>query len=384
MQQLDLQKLKNNIESRAAKNVAEANVGAAAVAVTQDNEIVYKGFFGDMTQQNGEKIGEKTIYRLASMTKPITSAAIGVLWSRHALSLDDPIEKYIPCFRDLHIRNLDTDGNVVDLGSVETKPTVFHLLTHTSGIGSDTVAERAWADFSPEDLATLETSMPVYAAAGAAFEPFSRELYSGVEGFDILARIVEVVSGKPYDEFLNENIFAPCDMTDTTFAPTEEQWARLITMHNKVDSKNVIGEMEPGKIFGNIPVTHFSGGAGLAGTLPDYLHFAEMLLNRGEYRGVRILDEDYIALMSQPHIPENMMPGGQKWGLGVRCIINEYYPDLPVGAFGWSGAYGTHFWVDPANRITAVYMKNCLYDGGAGAKTAQELEKDVTAALCGE
>ncbi len=384
MQRLDLQKLKNNIETRAAKNVAEANVGAAAIAVTQDNKIVFKGFFGEMTQQNGEKVGERTMYRLASMSKPITAIAIGILWSRNLISLDDTIEKYIPVFHGLRIRNLDADGNIVDLGAVQTAPTIFHLLTHTSGIGSDTVFEREWVNFTLEDLVTLETSMPVYAAAGTAFEPFSRELYSGVEGFDILARIVEIVSGQSYDEFLRENIFIPCDMPDTTFAPTQEQWGRMITMHEKVDGKNAVGKMSGGIVFDKIPVTHFSGAAGLAGTLSDYLHFAEMLLNKGEYHGFHVVPEEYIALMSRPHIPEDMMPGGQKWGFGVRCIINENYLELPVGAFGWSGAYGTHFWIDPANRITAVYMKNCLTDGGSGAKTAVELEQDVTAALVGE
>ncbi|MCQ2450338.1 MAG: beta-lactamase family protein [Clostridia bacterium] len=383
MKKINVQKLIASIEADAARNIAEANIGAASVAVMQDDQLLYKNFFGDMTQQNGEKIGENTVFRLASMSKPITAVAIGILWSRNFLSLDDPIEKYIPCFKDLHIRNLDENDNVVDLGAVKTKPTIFHLLTHTSGLGSDIVAERLWSTFSQEDIATLETSMPVYAAAGAAFDPLSRECYSAVIGFDILARIVEIISGQSSFDFLQENLFGPCEMYDTGFAPTEEQWERMITVHNKVDNKCVVGETEPGKVFGNIPVTHTSGGAGMIGTLPDYMHFAEMLLHKGEYHGKRIVSEEYITQMAKAQVPE-VMPYNQCWGYGVRCVVDETYADLPVGAFGWSGAFGTHFWVDPANKVTAFYMKNSLFDGGAGAKTAVELEKAVTAAMSDE
>ncbi len=381
MKNLDLAKLRKNIETRMSENVAECNVGAAAIAVMQGGQMAFEGYFGEQTQENGEKIGVNTMYRLASMSKPVTAAAIGILWDKNLLSLHDPIEKYIPCFKGLHIRNFDEKGEIADFGEVKTLPTIFHLLTHTSGIGSDEVANKTWAGFTEEELKTLESAMPAYAKAGAAFEPYTRQAYSGVEAFDILARIVEIVSGMNYEEFLRENLFTPCDMPDTTFMPTEEQWGRMVIMHNKVDGKNAVGPMISGKVFGNVPTTHFSGGAGLTGTLHDYLHFAEMLLHKGEYNGRRVLSKEYVSLMSQARIPEAIMEGNQRWGLGVRVITDETYWILPVGTFGWSGAYGTHFWVDPANQITAVYMKNSHYDGGAGSRTSQELEADVTDAL---
>ncbi len=381
MNHLNIKKLKENIESRAAKNVSEANIGAAGIAVTQNDKIVYEGYFGEMTQQNGEKISEKTMYRLASMTKPVTSAAIGILWDRNLISLDDKIEKYIPCFKDLHIRNSDANGSITDMGTVKTPPTILHLLTHTSGIGCDAIFGVAWNNFTKKEMATLESSMPAYAKYGTAFEPFTCSSYSPVEGFDVLARIVEIISDMPYGEFLRKNIFIPCDMPDTTFAPTKEQWERMVIMHNKINGKNAVGETVDGAVFDNIPVTHFSGGAGLAGTLPDYLNFAKMLLNKGEYNGFKVLSDEYISLMSKPQIPKSIMPGSERWGLGVRCIAHENYGRLPIGAYGWSGAYGTHFWVDPVNRITAVYMKNCVFDGGSGAVTSREFEEDVTAAF---
>lgn len=381
MKQLDINKLNKNIEIRAVKNLAEANIGAAGIAVTQNNKLAFEGYFGDMRQQNGEKIGKNTMYRLASMSKPITSAAIGVLWSQHLISLDDQITKYIPWFKDLHIRTLDAEGNIEDKGAVKTPPTVLHLLTHTSGIGSDAVFNTVWNQYTRVEIETLESSMPIYAKNGTAFEPYSRELYSPIEGFDILARIVEIVSDMPYDEFLAKYIFEPCDMPDTTFAPTDEQWARMVEMHNKIGGKNAIGETVSGAVFDKIPVSHFSGGAGLAGTLSDYLHFAQMLLNQGKYNDVKVLSKEYVSLMSNPQVSESIMPGNQRWGLGVRCIVDDNYGRLPMGSFGWSGAYGTHFWVDPTNRITAVYMKNSNYDGGSGAVTSQEFEEDVSAAV---
>lgn len=383
MKTLCSEKLRSNITSRAAANVAACRVGAAAIAVTQNDRLVYKGIFGDMTEESGKKIDEKTMYRLASMSKPVTAAAIGILWDRGLLDIHDEIEKYIPCFQNLHIRNLDTNGDITDGGEAVTKPTVYHLLTHTSGIGSEAVAEVTWKNFTEKELETLESAMPAYAAAGTAFEPMTRQAYSGIEAFDILARIVEVVSGEPYDVFLKKNLFEPCDMPDTTFAPDAEKWARMVKMHDLVDGKNVCAETLPGKVFSNIPVTHFSGGAGLAGTLNDYLHFAEMLLHKGVYHGKRVLSEAYVALMSTSRIPESVMEGNQRWGFGVRVITDESYGYLPVGAFGWSGAYGTHFWVDPVNNITAVYMKNSYYDGGSGAVTSLELEMDVADAQIG-
>ena len=116
----------------------------------------------------------------------------------------------------------------------------------------------------------------------------------------------------------------------------------------------------------------------MASTLDDYSAFAEMLLNKGNAGEKQIISPELIEMMATPQLPKSIMPDPQVWGLGVRVITHESYKILPVGAFGWSGAYGTHFWVDPVNKITAVYLKNSAYDGGSGALTAAHFEEDVT------
>jgi CubicO group peptidase (beta-lactamase class C family) len=174
-------------------------------------------------------------------------------------------------------------------------------------------------------------------------------------------------------------------MVNTTFIPTEEQWSRFIVMHSRREEDghgiSEDGATQPSCIFENFPITWFSGGAGLCSTLPDYVRFAEMLVNFGRLPdGTQLVPEELIREMGTPWVPFEVMPAWERWGLGVRVITDERHW-LPVTTFGWSGAYGSHFWVDPVNKITAVYMKNSRYDGGAGSQTSIHFEQDVYACL---
>jgi CubicO group peptidase (beta-lactamase class C family) len=210
-------------------------------------------------------------------------------------------------------------------------------------------------------------------------------MYSPTAAFDVCARLVEITSGMPYNEFVQKEIFEPLGMVNTTFTPTEEQWSRFIRMHTRTEENGVgvsgDGPTFPGCIFENFPLTWFSGGAGLCSTLPDYVKFAEMLVNEGKLPdGTQLVPADLIREMATPWVPFEIMPARERWGLGVR-VITEASHWMPVDCFGWSGAYGSHFWVDPVNKITAVYMKNSRYDGGAGSQTSSYFEQDVYACL---
>nr|MBQ4318169.1 beta-lactamase family protein [Clostridia bacterium] len=154
-------------------------------------------------------------------------------------------------------------------------------------------------------------------------------------------------------------------------------WKRMITMHTKTDGKSTVFDMKPGCVFEATPVTHPLGGAGLISSLDDYSAFAEMLLDNGVGVNGRVLDELAVRMISTPHVPKSIMRGAVQWGLGMRVITGADYPSLDVGTYGWSGAYGTHFWIDPANRVTAVYLKNAKYDGGSGSRTGRMFECDV-------
>jgi CubicO group peptidase (beta-lactamase class C family) len=185
-----------------------------------------------------------------------------------------------------------------------------------------------------------------------------------------------VVAGTTFDKFLKTEIFDKLGMTDTTFAPTDEQWARLVAMHTVKDGAVQVAPMTPNAIFFSIPTTYFCGGAGLAGTMRDYTRFARMLIGRGTLDGKQLLKEETVALMATPQITACNQPDAPDvWGLGMRVVQRNKY--LPVGSYGWSGAFGTHFWIDPVNELSGLYMKNSRVDGGAGASTSRTFERDV-------
>ena len=364
MRLLNKEKLKDNIEKIARYDLDNNNLFGSAYYVWQNGDVVYKNNFGDA------KID--TIYRLASMTKPVTAIAILILVDRGLISLNDPVSKFLPQFRNIHIVTLEG----VDLGETKTEVTILHCLTHTSGFGSE-----RQINLSDNERATKENTLKRYIDAGLEFEPFTKQAYSGCAAFDVLAAIVEKVTGISYDEFLKKEIFEPCGMKDTTFSPSEEQWERFITLHDKKDGRSIVGESTEGCVFINFPCGHKPAGAGLASTLDDYAKFSKMLLNKGKTPNGRILSEDIFNKISVPYVPESIMPGNVSWGLGVRVIRDESYKILPGGTFGWSGYYGSHFWIDPENKICAVFMKNSLVDGGAENNSAVRFENAVFEAL---
>lgn len=367
MKTLNIDTLVSAIERRMENDLALCNVGGASVLVWQDGSTVYKKHFG-VSDTVGSAVTDNTLFRLASMTKPITSVAVMILVDRGLISLDDTVEKFYPSFADLKVIENDT---VVD---IESKITVAHLLSHTSGVGSGIAERYAGRRMTVEDIADVEHFTEFISVQPLSFRPGTRQEYSGVFAFSILTGIIQKISGMPYSEFLKKEIFEPCGMVDTTFEPTEEQWGRLITMHNKVDGKNAVGETFPDCVFARFPVKNYLGGAGLISSLSDYLNFARMLYNGGVSDGKRIVSERAVKEISTLRFPSRPTEG---WGLGVRVINSDPANVLPEGSFGWSGAYGSHFWIDPVNRVIGIYMKNSKFDGGSGAITSKNFEIDV-------
>jgi len=378
MKMLNKDLLKSNIEKAALYDFEKNKVFGSAYCVIQGEDEVYKKCFGTVSLNSTEPVTENTIFRLASMTKPVTAIAILILIERGLLSLDDKISEYLPEFKDVHITQVSESGCLIDSGKAHNEITVCNLLTHTAGIGSEPLKE---AKMTEEDKKSLDATVNFYAKIGLDFEPGTKQQYSGTGAFDVLANIIEKITKVDYQEFLMQEIFIPCGMKNTTFIPTKEQWGNFISMHNKVDNKNCEEEIIDNCVFSDFPCTHYLGGAGLVSTLYDYSNFAKMLLNKGETQTKQIISEDTFKLLHTPFVSEDIMPGNERWGLGVRVIVSENYEKLPVGAFGWSGAYGTHFWIDPQNNIAAVYMKNSLFDGGAGNESARNFEKTVNDSL---
>ena len=368
MQQFDMGKLSENVDSIAQYDILNNKVFGSAYCVYCDGKTVEK-CYGTVSLNTNEPITNTSIFRLASMTKPITAVATLILSERGLLSLDDSVDKYLPAFRDIEI--IDAEGNTQ---TPKNMPTIRNILSHTSGIVS---CPDKQSRMSETDKKTLDNSIAFYVKSGLDFEPNTMQYYSGSSAFDVLTKIIQIVTRTDYQSFLQKEIFTPCGMNDTTFVPSLEQEKRIVAMHNKVNGENVVFEMPKGCVFEEYPCTHYLGGAGLVSTLQDYCNFAKMLLNQGKTETGRILDEKTFHQLCQPQVSQEVMPGNERWGLGVRVITEDTYPYLPKGVFGWSGAYGSHFWIDPVNKIFAVYMKNSKYDGGSGNESAVNFEKAV-------
>lgn len=283
-----------------------------------------------------------SIFWIASMSKPITAAAVLMMMEEGKLSLDDPISKYIPELGALKT----ADGKTPQI-------TLRHLLTHTSGMGEATILEA-------QSARTLADLIPIFASKPLGFEPGTRWKYCQA-GILTLARIVEIVSGERFDVFLQKRIFDPLGMKDTTFYLAEAQMPRLV-----IPAKREGEQLLPAEIallYGH-PATwrdHYpAANGGLFSTAPDYTRFAQMLLNDGALDGKRYLSEESVRMMSTVQTGE-LLTGftpGNGWGLGV-CIVRQpqgLTEMLSPGTFGHGGAYGTQAWVDRKKGVVLIMM----------------------------
>ena len=374
MMLLDAKRVKENIERRVSDDILSGRVGGAAVLVKQSGRVIYKNCFGNASSEKA--LSEDAIFRLASMTKPITAVAVMKQIERGLVSLDDTLDKFLPEYAEMELARV-VDGELEIIGNAKNKVKILHLLTHTSGIGCGAVGDIVGRDIVRKYGYGLKDVAKEYASKPLSFEPYSAQAYSPWVAFDLLARVVEITSGMAYDEFLQKEIFEPLGMCDTTFAPSDEQWGRMVLMHKFDGASGSFAPLDKGYVFGGFPLTYFCAGAGLASTISDYEKFADMLLKEGESRdGFRILSAESVRRMRTVSIPQEIMRYREMWGLSMRVITDPAYT-LPTGSFGWSGAYGTHFWIDHENEIVGIYMKNSSFDGGSGALTAANFEKDV-------
>lgn len=366
-----------NIERSIHADLSAGRILGANAYVCQDGRELLKKSYGYADVEKTRELRADSVFRMASMTKPITAVAALREVEKGKLDLFDPVDAYIPEYRDMQIGTLENEELKI-VGNAVNKPRILHLLTHSSGIGCGPLGVYLAGRMPAEENETLERAVLYYAKQPLSFDPYTKTMYSPTAAFDVLARIVEIVSGKDFATYVKTEICDPLGMTDTTFTPNAEQIARMVDMHTFDGQKIGKQQIPEGCVFRDIPVTHYCGGAGLASTLNDYINFALMLQNRGKWNGERILRQSTVRSMTISHVPEAVIDSGkQSWSLGMRTITSEKYQILPVGSFGWSGAYGTHFYIDPVNKITAIYLKNSVYDGGSGALTARHFEEDI-------
>ena len=310
-----------------------------------------------------------TIFWIASMTKPITATAVLMLQDEGKLSVDDPVEKYLPEFKGLKT----ADGK-------PARVTIRHLLTHTSGMG----------EISPDEargIKNLAGLIPLYVAKPVQFEPGTKWAYCQ-SGINTAARIVEVVSGVPFDEFVERRLFGPLGMKDTTFYLTEEQLPRLATSYRRTDK----GELEAAEVrilYGKTPTSRDrfpAANGGLFSTAPDYARFCQMILNGGELDGRRYLKPESVKLMTavQTGDLKTGFTAGNGWGLGW-CVVREpqgVTAMLSPGTFGHGGAYGTQAWIDPVKkRIYILMVQRANFPNSDASEVRRAFQEAAASAL---
>ena len=373
--------MENGIRTFLRGMIESGKVSGCAAAVVRGNEVVFREFMGTADAKRKNPVTERTAFRLASMTKPVTAAAVLLCCREHGVQLTDPVCRYLPEFSEMYLAQ--KNGNGFERGEkVHTPITLLHLLTHSSGLGSGPAGDWQFVRVQPQGNDTLAQSVSRYSNVYLDFVPASAQLYSPILGFDVLARVVEAVAGMNYADFVRDRIFRPLQMQSTTYRISDfcaEDLAETTRSEN-----GVLSGSAPKTNFGDFPENYTGGGAGLISTLDDYVRFACMLLQGSNGESGGVLTPAEIAAMRKPYLSHAIEGICEifNWGLGVRALEaqNEYQP-LSVGSFGWSGAYGTHFWVDPVRNCTAVYMHNSETFGGAGAPHTFAFEQAVMQTL---
>ena len=383
MRTLDREILSSKLTERNEKDIADGRITCSQVIVDQSGRRVFNAEYGT-NGVHGEKLKSDATFRIASMTKPITVLAVLQQVEKNNVDINAPITEYVDGYKNLPIgRIIDGKFQIIGINSAEIK--LYHLFSHTSGIETGDIVTEFTAKMTEKEKSSLKSVVEYFSDKPLLFRPGTSLMYSPHVAFDIGAYIVEKVSGVDFATYVKENITDIIGMKDTTFTPTEEQWQRLVIKHMRnSEGKAIDGDDNRRYIYGKNPLTYYCGGAGLMSTAEDYSLFAETLLHGGVApNGHRVIDNKCLKNMSTPYCPigfmdEGTIRTGVTWGLGVRVFTNDN-GKLPKGTFGWSGAYGTHFWVDSVNEITAIYMTNS--DSAGGAITADNFENDIMASL---
>ncbi|MEZ5040864.1 MAG: serine hydrolase domain-containing protein [Saprospiraceae bacterium] len=335
-----------------------------ATLVMKNDTVLYKSNLGWQDLEKKQPITDQTLFRLASLTKPIVSVGILKLLDQGKLSLDAPISKYLPFFQSPVVLG--------QINPIEQPIRIHHLLSHTSGITSE-LAGGEVAKLYKESLHKGQTSLEAFIKDLASFPlevaPGTRFLYSYSP--DVLGLIIEKISGQPLDQFLKEQVFEPLEMNSTSFKVAPERiddFASIFTYNEQKQLVLVQPNKESPYLKGVMP----RGNSGLVSTVTDYSHFALMLLNKGQYNGQQYLQEETVALMVRNHVPTPALPIGAGpitfSGLGFGYGVAVSYEPNPLGTipgtYGWIGASHTTFWVDPANGLFGVLFTQ--FSGKAG------------------
>ncbi len=361
----------SRIDRMCEEEVANGNLPGIVSLLARNGKIVLWKAYGMADNQAGKKMKRDDIFRIASQSKAITATAMMMLWEEGKFRLDDPISKYIPEFKNQQVLKSFQYSDTTWTGEpVKSEITIRHLLTHTSGIGygiidSDERFKMIYQKAGVTDLfttkkITIAESVKKLAKLPLHFSP--GEKYSYSEGLDVLGYLIEVVSGMPFDKFLQTHIFDPLGMNDTRFYFPDDRAARLVAVQHKVDEQ---WKKYPVTFYDtDYPVkgakSFFSGGAGLSSTVKDYATFLQMYLNEGEYNGVRILSRTTVQCIMGNQT--GALFGGPErfYGLAFGVLSPEGQDkggQGSAGTFDWGGYFNTSYFADPKENVIGLIFK---------------------------
>ena len=391
----------NKIEKLLQEYVDHQEIAGATVVIRKDGAIVEDFSYGYADLEKKIPVDKTTMFRIASMTKPITAIAVMQLIEQGKLGLYTPVKDIFPEYAEMKVckerigdevyvpdpdspSGRKVDSSIIDnMQYVQAKKdiTIFHLLNHSSGLGmgpvGNTLVEKMIA---PDD--TLSERAEKYADLPLDFQPGEGSGYSGMVAFEILAAVVEKVSKERFQEYLTNHLFEQMGIKDITYELTEEQKRRMPQLYEyREDKLWDVSFTDPSwKEMNPMLNAYQSGSAGIVGSIEEYEKIAHMLLNQGEFNGVQILKPETVKMMAGEGIShDSVMRPGSYWGLGMN--VKNPLPGAKTGrakgSFGWSGAYGTHFFVDPKHNLELVLGVNRSNIGGAGSYVSLTLEKVV-------
>ena len=375
-----------DIENHIQENyIKSGRFSCGATLYYHNGRVINGSLLGLMDVERNKPVSQDTIFRIYSMTKPITSVGFMRLYELGLVSLDDPVHKFIPSWKDLIVYQSGNLNNFFGVPPSEPM-TIKHLLTHQSGLTyglmSDTKVDQAYRtliNFADPNAGTLEDLIELLSNLPLVFSPGSAWNYS--LSTDVLGYLISVISDMDFDDYLKKYIFDPLGMIDTDFYVPQEKIDRFAANYvsgpsNYTSEKN-FSESEGlrllddpmASIYSTKP-SYLSGGGGLVSTLDDYMNFSRMLLNKGSFGDAFILNPETIELMTQNHIPENkdltnFAMEGIRWAessfadVGFGLGFSTQTADTPEGSkgqYGWGGAASTYFWIDPQIDLICIFM----------------------------
>jgi CubicO group peptidase (beta-lactamase class C family) len=343
--------------------------------ISYRGQVAYKTCLGMMDLETNKPVQFDTIFRIASMTKPITSIAAMLLYEQGAFHLNTPVSQFIPAFQDVEVFAGET-GDGLTLEKLTRPLTMRHLFTHTAGLSYgwdphhpvDKLYQQM-SEFGPrrDPKATLKDTVMALTRLPLHFQPGTRWKYS--LSIDVIGHIVEIISGQSLDRFFEEQIFKPLGMIDTAFYVPSEKVSRLAKVYGHVGDNPQLEHIPV--VFTEAlphPPSHLIAGGGLFSTLPDYARFAQMLVNGGELDGVRLLSPTTVAMMEINQAPAEALPygfadndlyhAGYGYSIGMRVLMDVAATGMAgsLGEFGWDGAFSTYFWIDRHEQLCGVLL----------------------------